>query len=240
MNFINNMNFRKSTLLLLLVALTIFVSLSAISAADVNNERVEFATFSNESVAIYGGSIYTQKLFQNNEIAVDNLEDGSLDGNDTPITGYFIQDSNWTCAIRIDGGVEISTPGLHDDYDDLSDIELMKKPSTTVDNLEDDINNDTVKVATFRSINESNDGGAIYARSANLLPYDYIKPYDNTIYIDGDSCNLIIEDAPQNIDLSKCRSVTIFSKLSGVTGAVSVPEGYMIVRDGNNITLKHM
>ena len=101
---------------MLLVALTIFVSLSAISAADVNNDRVEFATFSNESGEIYGEPIYAQSL--------------------------------------------------HDDYDDLPDIELIKQPSTTVDNLEDDVNNDTVKVATFRSINESNDGGAIYA-----IPY---------------------------------------------------------------------
>ena len=165
MNFINNMNFKKSTLLLLLVALTIFVSLSAISAADVNNDRVQFATFSNESVVTYGEPIYAQKLFQNNEIAVDNLEDGSLDGNDTPITGYFIQDSNWTCAIRIDGGVEISTPGLHDDYDDLSDIELTKKPSTTVDNLENDVNNDRVEIFWNNEI-KSIDGGAIYA-----IPY---------------------------------------------------------------------
>jgi hypothetical protein len=209
MNFINNMNFRKSTLLLLLVALTIFVSLSAISAADVNNKRVEFATFSNESVVTYGEPIYAQKLFQNNEIAVDNLEDGSLDANDTPITGYFIQDSNWTCAIRIDGGVEISTPGLHDDYDDLSDIELIKKPSINIDDI------------------------------PAMRTYDFI-PYDNTIYIDGASHNLIIEDAPQNIDLSKCRNVTIISKLSGVTGVISVPEGYMLLIHKNNITFKQM
>ena len=172
---------------MLLVALTIFVSLSAISAADVNNDTVKVATFSNESVTIYGEPIYAQSL--------------------------------------------------HDDYDDLSDIELIKKPSTTVDNLEDDVNNDTIKVATFRSINESNDSGAIYARPANILTYDYITydapymRYGNTIYIDGASHNLIIENAPQNID---------FSKLSGVTGTVSVPEGYMIVIDGNNLTLKHM
>ena len=61
MNFIN-MDLRKSTLLLLLVALTIFVSLSAISAADINNDRVEFATFSNESIEIYGEPIYIQSL----------------------------------------------------------------------------------------------------------------------------------------------------------------------------------
>ena len=184
MNFINNMNFRKSTLLLLLVALTIFVSLSAISATDVNNDRVEFATFSNESGEIDGGAIYIQSL--------------------------------------------------HDVHDDLPDIELIKQPSTAVDNLEDEGN---IHGEFIDNTAHSVYCGAI--RPSNILTYDYI-PYENILFVDGDSHNLIIEDAPQNIDFSKCRSVTIFSKLSGVTGAVSVPEGYMILIDGNNITLKHM
>ena len=184
MNFIN-MDFRKSTLLLLLVALTIFVSLSAISAADVNNDGVEFATFSNESGEIDGGAIYIQSL--------------------------------------------------HDVHDDLPDIELIKQPSTAVDNLEDkgNIHGEFIDNTTAHSVY----CGAI--RPSNILTYDYI-PYENILFVDGDSHNLIIEDAPQNIDFSKCRSVTIFSKLSGVTGTVSVPEGYMIVIDGNNLTLKHM
>ena len=72
MNFINNMNFRKSTLLLLLVALTIFVSLSAISATDVNNDTVKVATFSNEGGEIDGGAIYTILYPKIDSIAVEN------------------------------------------------------------------------------------------------------------------------------------------------------------------------
>lgn len=89
--------------------------------------------------------------------------------------------------------------------------------------------------------NNTHNGDAIYIklRPVNILTYDYI-PYENILFVDGDSYNLIIEDAPQNIDFSKCRNVTIFPKLSGLTGVVSVPEGYMIVIDGNNLTLKHM
>ena len=71
MNFIN-MDFRKSTLLLLLVALTIFVSLSAISATDVNNDTVKVATFSNEGGEIDGGAIYTILYPKIDSIAVEN------------------------------------------------------------------------------------------------------------------------------------------------------------------------
>ena len=70
MNFINNMNFRKSILLLLLVALTIFVSLSAISATDVNNDTVKPCSFSNESGEIDGGAIYAVPYPKNDSIAV--------------------------------------------------------------------------------------------------------------------------------------------------------------------------
>lgn len=61
----------------------------------------------------------------------------------------------------------------------------------------------------------------------------------NILFVD-ELNSISIEDAPQNIDFSKCRNVTIFSKLSGQTSTVSVPEGYMIVIEGNNLTLKHM
>ena len=67
---------------------------------------------------------------------------------------------------------------------------------------------------------------------------DYIQ-YQNILFVD-ELNSISIEDAPQNIDFSKCRNVTIFSKLSGLTSTVSVPEGYMIVIDENNLTIKHI
>ena len=160
MNFINNMNFRKSTLLLLLVALTIFVSLSAISATDVNTNDVK------DNIEL--GNVISE---------VNSIENNNIDEND----------------------------GIHSEF----------------------INN-TAEI-----------GGIIHFRPCNILTYDDIQ-YENILFVDGDSYNLIIEDAPQDMDFSKCRNVTIFPKLTGVTGVVSVPEGYMIVIEGNNLTLKHM
>lgn len=74
------------------------------------------------------------------------------------------------------------------------------------------------------------DDGAIYFRPANILTYVFVDELNS----------ISIGDAPQNIDFSKCRNVTIFSKLSGLTSTVSVPEGYMIVIDENNLTIKHI
>ena len=80
MNFIN-MDFRKSTLLLLLVALTIFVSLNPISATDVNNDTVKVATFGNESGAIDGGAIYAKGYQNNDSIVVENFENSTNNTN---------------------------------------------------------------------------------------------------------------------------------------------------------------
>ncbi|WP_296889773.1 right-handed parallel beta-helix repeat-containing protein [uncultured Methanobrevibacter sp.] len=67
MIFRNYINFRKSTLLLLLVALTIFVTLGTISATDVNND----------SAAIDGGVIYGKFYQDNDSIAVENFENSN-------------------------------------------------------------------------------------------------------------------------------------------------------------------
>ena len=75
------MDFRKSTLLLLLVALTIFVSLSAISATDVNNDTVKPCSFSNENAAIVVGAIYAEGYQNNGSIAVENFENSTNNTN---------------------------------------------------------------------------------------------------------------------------------------------------------------
>ena len=132
--------------------------------------------------------------------------------------------------------IGISSVSAHDvNANDVGDI-------ISIENNTIDENNGYIQ-GVFKPIHNNNtsayDDGAIYSRPANILTYDYIQ-YQNILFVDDDSYHLIIEDGPQNIDLSKCRNVTIFSKLSGQTSVVSVPEGYMIVIDENNLTLKHM
>ena len=114
MNFINNMNFRKSILLLLLVALTIFVSLSAISATDVNNDTVKPCSFSNESGEIDGGAIYAVPYPKNDSIAV--VENSTNNTNNDVGQIPVVNDGNST----------------NNTTNDMGQIQIIKVPSVVL------------------------------------------------------------------------------------------------------------
>ncbi|WP_407432535.1 right-handed parallel beta-helix repeat-containing protein, partial [Methanobrevibacter sp.] len=202
MIFRNNGNFRKSTLLLLLVALTIFVSLSAISATDVNNDTIKVCTFSNDGAAIDGGAICGKIYQDNGSIAVENFENSvnNIYLSDKEILGSAEDGTFTDLQKKINDASEGSTISLEKNYIynsgfstygiTINKVLTINGNGHTIDALGKSGIFDTTSTLTLDNVVFKNGkmsgtygGGAIHAKSSLIITNSIFM--DNSAYHGG-------------------------------------------------------
>ena len=182
------MNFRKSTLLLLLVALTIFVSLSAISATDVNNDTVKPCSFSNESGEIDGGAIYAVPYPKNDSIAVveNSTNNTNNDVGQIPVVNDGNSTNNTTNDMgQISGGKNIidknvvnGSTGSFTELQDLIDnndvVNLIKNYTAIGSEGRIHINRNTIINGNGHTLNGNKKTGILEINDGNIVFNDLV------------------------------------------------------------------